>query len=400
MTRTPNLSAEVERRLLVVRRHWWILIRPLLPLAILLILLPLYATLDYLLPAADLSQYDPLFLWGDCALAGIVLVKWVAADLAPWLTERFIFTSRRVLIVRGVLRQEQRELALHQVGEVTCAVRGASGRFLQFGDLTVHSTGPGSSLIVRCIPQPRKIQGMLAAHTRAARGEHLRGHDRNAAIGAALERILQGSSAGDAAPTLEVSPITTVSARAQRRLNLLPGEVVLAASRRHRLSLWGRLAGGVLLAGGFMVPIWMLFPRLSLTAAAAAAMLLTAWACWSLFAWSNLLYALTSMRVVELRCSPLFRTVRQEISLASVQDTAVRRLLAGGYIWDVGTLVLETADDGAHLLRALPRPESFQARLRLTLEAARKHEHFKEQERLAATLTDWFEEYHRLQSGR
>lgn len=400
MTRAPNLSAEMERRLLVVRRHWWTLIRPLLPLAILLALLPFYATLDYLLPAADLSQYDPLFLWGDCGLAGIFLVKWVVADLAPWLTERCMLTSRRVLIVRGVLRQEQRELGLHQVGEVTCAVRGASGRFLHFGDLTVSSVGPGASLIVRSIPRPRRVQGMLTAHARAARGEHLRGHDRNAAIGAALERILQGSSAGDAAPTLEVSPITRVSARAQRRLNLLPQEVVLAACHRHRLSLWGRTAAGALLAGGLAAAAWILFPRYSLTAATAGIILSIAWAGWSLFAWRNLLFALTSLRVVELRCSPIFRPVRQEISLASVQDTAVRRLLAGGHIWDVGTLVLETADDGAHLLRSLPHPESFQARLRLTLEAARKHETFKEQERLAATLTDWFEEYHRLQSGR
>ena len=382
----------------MVRRHWWLLVRPLLPLAILLTLLPLYAALEVVLPRADLSQYETLFLWSDFALVGIVLVKWVVADLAPWLTERFMLTTRRAIIVRGVLMQEQRELGLHQVGEITCAVKGAPGRFLDFGDLTAHSTGPGSSLIVQSIPRPRKVQGMLAAHARAARGEHLRGHDRNAAIGAALERILQGSSAGDA-PTLEVSPITSLTARAQRRLNLLPQEVVLAATRRHRLSVWGRLVAGVVVAGGFAVPTWLFFPALSL-AAVATVIILAAWACWSLFAWSNLLYALTSVRVVELRCSPLSRTVRQEISLASVRDTAVRRLLGGGHIWDVGALVLETAGEGVHVLRALPNPDAFQARLLLTLDAARRHEHFQEQERLAATLTDWFEEYHRLQSGR
>ncbi|MGH2411300.1 MAG: PH domain-containing protein [Chloroflexota bacterium] len=401
MTRTSSQSSgEHERRLLVMRRHWWLLARPLLPLAILLSLLPLYAALEYMLPRADLSQYETLFLWSDFALVGIVLVKWVAADLAPWLTERFMLTTRRAIIIRGVLMQEQRELGLHQVGEITCAVQGAQGRFFHFGDLTVHSKGPGSSLIFQSIPRPRKIQGMLAAHARAAHSEHLRGHDRNAAIGAALERILQGSESGHDAPTLEVSPITSLTVRAQRRLNLLPQEVVLAATRRHRLSLWGRLVAGGVLVGVVAAPIGFFMPALSLAAAATALIIVAAWICWSLLAWSNLLYALTSLRVVELRCSPLSRTVRQEISLGSVRDTAIRRLLGGGHLWDVGALVLETNDDGAHLLRALPNPDAFQCRLLLTLEAARRHEHFQEQERLAATLTDWFEEYHRLQSGR
>lgn len=401
MTRTPSQSSgEHERRLLLVRRHWWLLARSLLPLAILLSLLPLYAALEYLLPRADLSQYETPFLWGDFALIGLVFLKWVVADLAPWLTERFVLTTRRAIVIRGVLMQEHREVRLHQVGEITCAVKGAQGRFFQFGDLTVELTGPGSSLIFQSLPRPRKVQGILIAHARAARGEHLRGSDRNTAIGAALERILQGSTAGQDAPTLEVSPITVLTARVQRRLNLLPQEVVLAATRRHRFSLWGRLIAGIVLAGGIVIPIWIFYPALALAAAAAAVVIVGTWSGWSLFIWSNLLYTLTSLRVLELRCSPLSRTVRQEISLGSVRDTAVRRLLIGGRLWDAGTLILETADSSVHLLRNLPGPDAFLYRLLVTLEAARKHQNFLEQERLAATLTDWFEEYHRLQSGR
>ncbi|HVA92550.1 MAG TPA: PH domain-containing protein [Chloroflexota bacterium] len=401
MTRTPSAPPwEGERPLLVLRRHWWLLARPLLPLALLLSLLPMYAGIEYLLPVADLSQYETLFLGCDFALIGLALLKWLAADLTPWLTERCMLTNRRVIVVRGVLIQERRELGLHQVGETIHAVTGAQGRFFHFGDLTIQSTGPGSPLVFRSISQPRKVQGVLAAHARAARVEHVRGQNQTTAISAALERIFQGSGSEADAPTLEVNPVTSLTARAQRRLNLLPREVVLAATRRHLLNLCGRLGIGFVLASAFAIPTWLLFPAMLFAVATVAAIILGLWSFGSIWAWNNVLCVLTTARVVEIRCSRLAPVMRQEIPLGSVRDIAVRRVVAGGRIWRVGALALETTDHGMHLLRALPNPDAFHSRLLITLEAARRHQTFQEQERLAATLTDWFEEYHRLQVGR
>src|SRR6185312_14523879 len=113
MPRTLRLPAvSDERTVLVVRRHWWLPCRAFLPLLCMAGLLPLYAACEVTAPQADLSRFEGLFLTGDLALCGILFLKWLVADLAPWWTEPCIITTRRAILYRGVLVRERRETAL------------------------------------------------------------------------------------------------------------------------------------------------------------------------------------------------------------------------------------------------------------------------------------------------
>src|SRR6185312_7645245 len=110
--------------------------RAFLPLLCMAGLLPLYAACEVTAPQADLSRFEGLFLTGDLALCGILFLKWLVADLAPWWTEPCIITTRRAILYRGVLVRERRETALSGVADISCAIRGTQRRLFQFGDLT------------------------------------------------------------------------------------------------------------------------------------------------------------------------------------------------------------------------------------------------------------------------
>ncbi|MGH2389957.1 MAG: hypothetical protein ACRDIE_17300 [Chloroflexota bacterium] len=398
MPRTLRLPAvSDERTVLVVRRHWWLLCRAFLPLLCTAGLLPLYAACEVTAPQAELSRFEGLFLTGDLALCGILFLKWLVADLAPWWTEPCIITTRRAILYRGVLVRERRETALSGVADISCAIRGAQGRLFQFGDLTIQPMGRNSRLIFKDIPGPRKVQALLAAQARAAREAAVGVRQDGGAIGAALGRIFQGKSGSDDNPTLAVGPITSLAARAQHRLTLLPGEVVISAGRRRGTVLAGRLTASFLLIAGLDAAAWRLALDLSPGYWLAAVGGLGMWVGWAAYDWRNLLHVLTTQRILEMRCSPLNHAVRRAVSLNAVEDVLLRQVSVGGRLCRVGTLVVESGADRPLHLRAAADPEALQRRLLDAVEAARRLSRLREQEHLASTLTDWFEEYHRLQ---
>ena len=387
-----------EQTVLIVRRHWWLPARALFPLLIAGALLPLYAACEVLAPAADLSRFEGLFLTCVLALCGALLLKWLLADLAPWWTEPCVITTRRVICYRGVWVRERREAALSGIGDISCAIPSAQERFFQFGNLTIQPVGKRSPLVFEAIPGPRKVQALLASQARAARQDSGGSRSDGGAIGAALGRIFQGTPGTAGNPTLAIGRITANAARAQRRLALLPGEVVISADRRHGVALTGRLAAPIALVVGLGLAIWWLsfpFPwSYALVVGAGPAI----WAVWAVYDWRALLQVLTTHRMLEMRCSLVDRAVPRAVSLHTIEDVLLRQVTLVGRLWRVGALViLASGGDRPLRLHAVADPEALQRRLLDAVEAARRLSHLQEQERLASTLTEWFEEYHRLQ---
>ncbi len=387
-----------ERTVLVVRRHWWLLCRAFLPLLIAVGLLPLYAACELLAPQVDLSRFEGVFLTGDLVLCAILFVKWLIADLAPWWMEPCIITTRRAGLYRGVLVRERRDVALGGIADISCASRGAQARLFHYGDLTIQPLGRNGRLVFADIPRPRRVQALLASQARAAREAAGGGRPDGGAIGAALGRIFQGESGASDTATLAVDPITSQAAQAQRRLILLPGEVVTRAGRRHGAVLVGRLAAPCILIAGLGIAAW----KFSL-ALAPGFWLITAgglglWLAWAVYDWRNLLHVLTTHRILEIRASPFERTATRAVSLSAVDDVVLREFIVAGRLCRVGTLVVESGANPPFHLHAVADPEALRGRLIEAAEAARRLDRIREQERLASTLTDWFEEYHRLQT--
>jgi hypothetical protein len=387
-----------EQTIVVLRRHWWLLVRPLFPLSLGAALLLLYAGAEVMAPDADLSRYEGLFLTCDLALCAVLLLKWLIADLAPWWAETCVITTRRAFCRQGVLVRERRETTLAGIGDISCTVPDAWERFFQFGDLTIQVVGRRTPLVFRAISRPRKIQGLLNAQVRTASQRQTGSATGNEAIGAALGRIFQGAAGSVGNPTIAVDRVTAQAMLAQRSLALQAGEVVVYASRRHGLALIGALTALFLLTAGICLAVWRFTIPIPWDYAFVACLGPAMWAGWLIHEWRVLLHVLTTHRVLEIRCSWLERPVPHAVSLNTIEEVHSRRITLVGALCRVGTLIVhESGGDRSLRLRAVANPDALQRRLNESMEAARRLNKIQEQERLASTLTDWFEEYHRLQ---
>jgi hypothetical protein len=220
----------------------------------------------------------------------------------------------------------------------------------------------------------------------------------NDAIGAALGRIFQGTAGSVGNPTIAVDRVTAQAALAQRSLTLQAGEVVVYASRRHGLALVGALSALIALTAGLGVAVWRFTIPIPLDYVLVACLGPITWAAWLVHEWRVLLHVLTTHRVLEIRCSWLERPIPRAVSLSTIEEVHSRRITLVGALCRVGTLIVhESGGDRSLRLRAVANPDALQQRLNESIEAARRLSKIREQERLASTLTDWFEEYHRLQ---
>jgi uncharacterized membrane protein YdbT with pleckstrin-like domain len=93
---------------------------------------------------------------------GVVLaLAWLC--LAPWLRWRgthYVFTTRRVLIRRGVLRQAGRDVPLRRISDVGFE-QSLFDRIVNAGTLTIESAGERGLEILRDIPDSERQQRLL-----------------------------------------------------------------------------------------------------------------------------------------------------------------------------------------------------------------------------------------------
>lgn len=129
-----------------MKPHWRALIWPML---LLIIVVGLGAFLISLIPA-------PVNL----AIVVLVVVIIVWFSLIPflrWITTQYVFTNRRVIIRRGLLTKQGRDMPLSKVNNVTFEVTFL-GRILNFGRLIIQSAGEDSDLDIEDVPNVEVIQ--------------------------------------------------------------------------------------------------------------------------------------------------------------------------------------------------------------------------------------------------
>ena len=399
MARATHLRLEPgERRVLVVRRHSWLLVRPALPLVPLFGALILFSAIEYLLPGLDLARFSALFATLDLALAGLLLAKWLIVDLLSWWLDSYVITNRRLIAQRGAISIERREASLRAVEESNYRIAGPGGRFFVYGDLTLSTAGRGNGIVFRGVPHPRRLQALISAQAKAARAEHQQLHPPENAIAGALNRIFDPHGAVHDAPTQAIPPITDAAIRLQRRLRLLPEEVVLLAAHQHPLTLAAALLPPTVLAIGGLAAYLVVAPPLPPLAVALVAVALLIWALWLVLEWRASWYVLTTDRIVQAQRRTIFFELRSVTQLRAVKDVVLRIHSASGRLFDLGTLTIETGAEPL-TLPAVPHPERFQRMIFEALDHAVQRDKLAEQERLAGTLSEWFKEYHRLQEA-
>jgi len=399
MPRATRLRLEPgERRVLVVRRHPWLVLRPALPLVPLFGALILFSLTEYLLPGADLARFSALFVTVDLALAGLLFAKWLVIDLLSWWLDSYVITNRRLIAQRGAISIERREASLRAVEDSNYRISGPEARLFVFGDLTLSTAGRGNGIVFRGVPHPRRLQTLISAQAKAAREEHQQLYPPENAIVGALNRIFDPQGAVHDAPTQAIPPITDAAIRLQRRLRLLPEEVVLLVAHQHPLTLAAALLPPVILAIGGMASYRAFALPLPPLAIASLLAVLALWVLWLVLEWQASWYVLTTDRIVQAQRRTIFFELRSVTQLRAVKDVILRIHSASGRLFDLGTLTIETGADPL-TLPAVPHPERFQRMIFEALDHAVQRDKLAEQERLAGTLTEWFKEYHRLQEA-
>ena len=94
-------------------------------------------------------------------VVGLVLISWLS--LSPWIrwrTTHYVFTTHRVLIRRGVLRHEGRDISLQRINDVGFS-QSLWDRIVKAGTLAIESAGENGQETLSNIPRSDLVQQTL-----------------------------------------------------------------------------------------------------------------------------------------------------------------------------------------------------------------------------------------------
>lgn len=98
-----------------------------------------------------------VFRW-IVVVVGVIILTWqVALPFLTWLTTQYVFTSRRIIVRRGLLTKQGRDMPLSKVNNVSFEV-SVLGRVLNYGTLEVESASDDGDLVINDVPNVEDIQ--------------------------------------------------------------------------------------------------------------------------------------------------------------------------------------------------------------------------------------------------
>jgi uncharacterized membrane protein YdbT with pleckstrin-like domain len=130
---------------------------------------------------------------GMYAIGVVVLALLVWLGLWPflvWRTTHYVFTNERVLLQRGVLSRDRRDIPLARVNDHSMSQRFVE-RMLGCGTLTIESAGERGQSVLTDIPRVEKVQTTLYELVEADRDHHSLGDGE-------MREIVQSMREGDA----------------------------------------------------------------------------------------------------------------------------------------------------------------------------------------------------------
>ncbi len=154
-----------ERVVLHLRPHWKAAVRPVLVL--LATLAALVVVLVYL-PGDDDGRTGVLVVAAACLVVAVWKVLW---PLLVWRGTHYVFTDERVLLQRGVLARDRRDIPLARVNDHAMSQRVVE-RLLGCGTLTIDSAGELAPAVLEAVPGVARVQTTLYELVEADRDRH------------------------------------------------------------------------------------------------------------------------------------------------------------------------------------------------------------------------------------
>src|SRR6185312_10437107 len=145
------LNPAVERRVIRVRRHWAVLIVPLLQtIGIVVVAFVLSKLISGLGSGLWLVQS---LLW-YAAVAALVRYAWRALE---WWVEIIIVTDKRFMVTSGIIETKNSMMPITKVTDMSF-MRPLLGQVLGYGTLRIESAGQKQDLeYIRYLPRPEEV---------------------------------------------------------------------------------------------------------------------------------------------------------------------------------------------------------------------------------------------------
>jgi uncharacterized membrane protein YdbT with pleckstrin-like domain len=150
-----KLLAPGERIAFELKPHWRALIGPVL---VLVIEVFIGTWLYFSVANWSIGSWSLAWLQWPILIILIGVAIWrVALPFARWITTQYVFTSRRIIVRRGLVTKQGRDMPLNKVNNVSFSV-SVLGRILNYGALEVESASDDGDLYIDDVPDVEEIQ--------------------------------------------------------------------------------------------------------------------------------------------------------------------------------------------------------------------------------------------------
>jgi uncharacterized membrane protein YdbT with pleckstrin-like domain len=161
MTFPTKLLNDGEEVILDLHPHWWFLSGPVT--AVVVVLLASVISLGAGAPSPVLWLFVVLLLVSLVAL----LVRY-----ARWQTTNFVLTSDRVIIRRGVLAKQGREIPLEHINDISYN-QTLFERMIGAGNVVIESAGERGQEVFPDLPHPANIQNDIYRQIEGTKASHV-----------------------------------------------------------------------------------------------------------------------------------------------------------------------------------------------------------------------------------
>ncbi len=422
------------------RRHWFVLVRRLLPLVVLMGFTLGLIIADVTWPDEMASLQRPILVLGGLFLS--LLAIWSAWRAVDWLNDTYEVTDQAVVHLERVplIREDRYEAPLEQIQNVNILV-SVLGRLLGYGNLSIDTAAVEGQVHFSDIPQPAYVQELIQRAADLARGG--RGTLYREGIRQQLEDQLYPERLQPLVPTSVLpqpeAPPPPPDARWRNPLRWLghvfPQVEVREGNqitwRKHWFNLVSRvgfpllallLTGYIVVAflqayavrespglsweplppvswlGGFQG--WSFFLSLALVLATAV------WFIYHYVDWQNDVYIVNDNEVIDVERRPVifplwmfYAEDRKQASLDKVQNVNLRIPNILAIAFNYGDVIVQTAGaEGSLDFRFVSNPRHVQAEVVRRLAAYRERQRQREFVERGKEIAEWFETYHRLAS--
>ena len=151
---------EKENILVFTRRHWFILLSPIIG-SIFASLIPLVLVI---LSAKTLVQYNLSGVFTLCSIIYLMII-WFALfyKLTMYSLDTWIVTNERVIDILqiGMFRRKVSELHLESIQDISVNIHGIVQSYLNFGDIEIQTAATAQRFLFDQVPHPLKIKDSI-----------------------------------------------------------------------------------------------------------------------------------------------------------------------------------------------------------------------------------------------